>query len=358
MKSEKHMDDGYQDSGSLLQGMMQWFKRFRFGAKLQLAFLEDMYTLINDGIPANRAVEMMAQVTSGVAHDVSMSIAQKISEGQPLAEGMRAWFAPNVVEIIRVGEEGGALAETMKSAINSLGQRNTTMGMFIAAISYPLLVISMACFIIVYLNSSVFDQFRQIKPMNEWPQAGQDLVALANLIVNWWWLFIVTIALLIFAIRIAMTQYVGELRSVLDHFPPFNLYRRFVASRLLETLGLLVSNGVVFKNAIKVMQYQANPYVSSHLVMMEHLLAMGRGNIADVLSTGLVSEADLLRLRVMAEVKGFEHGLVRMGLRGSEENVKVVRLLSRILGSVLLLVGAFLVLSIVRGIYLTAMAMG
>ena len=63
------------------------------------------------------------------------------------------------------------------------------------------------------------------------------------------------------------------------------------------------------------MQYQANPYVNSHLVMMEHLLSMGKTNIADVLETGLISESDLMRLRVMAEVKGFEHGLIRMGIK-------------------------------------------
>ena len=36
-------------------------KRFQFGTKNQLAFLEDFYLLVGDGIPANRAIEMMAQ---------------------------------------------------------------------------------------------------------------------------------------------------------------------------------------------------------------------------------------------------------------------------------------------------------
>src|SRR5689334_6312699 len=87
------------------------FKQFQFGNKAQLAFLEDFYTLVNDGIPANRAIEMMVQVAGGIQRDVALAIAQKISEGQPLAEGMKEWFSPNVVEIVRVGEEGGALVE-------------------------------------------------------------------------------------------------------------------------------------------------------------------------------------------------------------------------------------------------------
>jgi type II secretory pathway component PulF len=126
----------------------------------------------------------------------------------------------------------------------------------------------------------------------------------------------------------------------------------------METLGLLVANGVVFKSALKVMQFQANPYVASHLVMMEHLLSMGRGNVADVLSTGLIAQKDVLRLRVMAEVKGFEHGLVRMGLHGSAESTKTLKTIGKLFGGLLLGVGAVLIIIIIRGIFLTGMSMG
>ena len=40
-------------------------KQWKFGNKAQLAFLEDLYTLVNEGIPANRAIDMIAQVTTG-----------------------------------------------------------------------------------------------------------------------------------------------------------------------------------------------------------------------------------------------------------------------------------------------------
>lgn len=346
------------DNESIMNRIAYRFKRMQFGGKAQLAFLEDLYLLVNDGIPANRAIDMLSQVTGGISRDVALAIGQKISEGQPLAEGMRDWFSANIVEIIRVGEEGGALNQTIKSAINTLSQRSGAMGAVLSAITYPLMVIVMSCVIIVYLNSSIFTQFKAIKPIDQWPDAGKELVSLAEMIQSWWWLVIIIILVVIFGLRYLMNNYVGELRPLLDKIPPFSLYRRFAASRLLETLGLLVANGVVFKNAIKVMQYQANPYVASHLVMMEHLLGMGRANVADVLATGLISESDILRLRVMAEVKGFEHGLVRMGVHGSEENIRTVKFIAKILGGALLAVGALMVITIVRGIYLTGMSMG
>jgi len=335
-----------------------WIKHWQFGNKMQLAFLEDLYLLIKDGIPANRAIDMMGQVTTGLTKQVSESLSNKISEGQTLADGMKEWFSPNVVEIIRVGEAGGALEQTMKSAINTLSQQGLAIGSFVGAMAYPLLVLTIACCVIIYINSSVFTQFRAIKPESDWPPAGQRLAAVAVWIQNWWWLILVLIVATAIGLGQTMKRYTGEYRPFLDRFPPFNFYRRLAAARLLETLGLLVSNGVVFKGAIKVMQYQANPYMKYHLNMMEQLLSMGKSNIADVLATGLVSNDDLMRLRVMAEVKGFEHGLVRMGVRGAEQATSTMQKIAKIVGGVLLACGGALIMIILQGIYLTGMAMG
>lgn len=352
------MDANFDEAKEYVVKGALWLKRLQFGKKAQLSFLEDFSTLINDGIPPNKAVEMMTKVTKGISRDVAVLLSQKISEGQPLAEGMRDWFNVNVVEIVRVGEEGGVLNETVKSAIESLSQQAGIMGGFISAISYPLVVMGVASSIIVYLDNSVFIQFRQMKPLDQWPQAGRDLLFVADIIESWWWLAIVLVVATIIILRRAMTHYTGEFRPLLDKVPPFSFYRRLVAARFLETLGVLVANGVVFKQALKVVQYQASPYLASHLILMEHLLSMGKGNIAEVLETGLVDEQDILRLRVMAEVKGLEHGLVRMGIRGTENVNNTMKTVSKVMGGILLAIDAALIITIIRGIYLTGMAMG
>jgi hypothetical protein len=106
------------------------------------------------------------------------------------------------------------------------------------------------------------------------------------------------------------------------------------------------------------MQYQANPYMLMHLSKMEHLLSMGKTNIADVLDTGLIKDHDLMRLRVMAEVKGFEHGLIRMGIRGADQVTSTLKMIAKIAGGILLSIGGLLIIVIIQGIYLTGMSLG
>ena len=351
------MDFDIETMSTYPEKAKNFFKHWLFGNKKQLAFLEDLYLLINDGIPANRAIEMMAQVTTGVSRDVALSLSQKIAEGQPLADGMREWFALNVVEIIRVGESGGALGQTIKSAINMLSQQGVAMGAFVAAVLYPSFVILIACVLIIYLNNSVFVQFKMIKPVEEWPDSGKRLILLAEIITHYWWMLIIGVVALIIIIRQLSEKYVGPLRPLMDRYAPFSFYRRLVSARVLETLGLLVANGVVFKSAISVMQTQANPYLLSHLSKMEYLLSMGKTNIADVLETGLIADDDLMRLRVMAEVKGFEHGLIRMGIRGAEEVTHTMKTIAKVFGGALLAVGGIMIMIIIQGIYLTGMSM-
>lgn len=352
------MDLSERNVSSIADSIGQYVKHLQFGSKSQLAFLEDLYVLVNDGIPPNRAIDMMSKIATGLNRDVAASIAQKISEGQPLAEGMRDWFKPNIIEIIRVGEEGGGLAQTMESAITSMTRQTGTMGAFIGALIYPFFVLILACSIIVYLNKQVFTQFKMIKPVAEWPESGRYFIEIAALIQQWWWLVAVLVIGLIVLLRWLMVNYVGEMRTFLDQIPPFLLYRRLVAAQFLETLGLLVANGVVFKNALRVIEQQANPYLAFHLVEMEHLLSMGRGNVADVLATGLIDEADVMRLRVMAEVKGFEHGLTRMGLLGAEKTTKTLRVVGKIFGGMLLVVDFSLIILMVVAIMGTGQAMG
>lgn len=346
------------DVQGMLNRFLNYLRHVGFSSKKQLAFLEDLYLLINDGIPANRAIEMMSQVTTGITKEVALSLGKKISQGQPLAEGMKEWFAPNVVEIVRVGEAGGALAQTIKSAINMLSQQGVAMSAIVGQVTYPMIVIVMGCCIVLYLKGGVFEQFKAIKPVALWPDAGRTLLSLAEFIQSYWWTTIVGSIVFVIALRWLFFNYVGSFRPLLDKYPPFSLYRKMAAARVLETLGLLVANGVVFKSALKVMQYQANPYIASHLVQMEGLLSRGKSNIADVLDTGLVEDSDLMRLRVMAEVKGFEHGLVRMGIRGTEEATKTMKMIAKIVGGILLAVGGMIIIIMIRGIFLTGMSMG
>jgi type II secretory pathway component PulF len=331
--------------------IIQFFKYKFFAPAQQQAFLEDIAMLVEDGVVVNQAVEIIQKTATGPSVEVATTILLKMSEGKPLAEGMRYWFSSTVVEILRAGEEGGSLAQSLWAAAATLGRRNTVLTSLANSLIYPTIVLCFGLLITVFMNHSVFVSFAAIKPIEQWPSDGRTVVALANFVQYGWWVVILALIGLIALLARVLRTYIGQGRSVIDQIPLLSLYRKLTAARFMETLGLLITNGVVFKKALRILQQNANPYLASHLLTMEFRLSGGKENIAEVLDTGLLDKTDLVRLRIIAQSKGFERALIRQGRNSADQTMKTVNLAGKFLGACLLTSGAGLAAYLVVTIY-------
>lgn len=329
----------------------EWLEKISFSNKNQQAFLEDFATLVNDGVPASRAIDVIVKVEQGPKKKVAQALAKCLSEGRSIADGMIGWFSDSTVELIRAGEQGGSLAENMQAAAKALSSKASNINSVIASILYPLVVIMAACGVLIYLNHSVFPQFASIKPIEEWPEIGVSLVAFANFIQLWWWLVIVLLIATIIAVSYMLHNLIGRRRTFVDTIPILSLYRQIESARFMETLGLLIANGIVFKRALKIIENQASPYLGWHLKMMQIRLGKGSTNIAEILETKLIGFADIQRLKAIAEAKGFEHALIRLGRHASDQASATIKRMGKILGMVLLVIGASLAIFMILGIY-------
>lgn len=326
-------------------------ERFLFGAKEQQSYLEDLSTLVEDGVPANKAVEVLFRIGKGSLKTLSGQIMHRIAQGRPVADGLIGWMPQHIVELVRAGEQGGTLAENMRVAAETLGRKNDVVAALFASLTYPVVVLITGVGVMIYLKQSVFVQFEKIKPLSEWPEDGQRLMVMATFFENWWWALLIAIVAIIVIVSRILVTYTGVGRKYIDKTPLLGVYRSSTAARFMETLGLLIINGVVFKQALQILRLQASSYLGWHLSQMERRLARGSSNIADVLDTGLVVESDVVRLRAIAEAKGFEHALVRLGRYAAAKNVLLLTKVAKILGGILLATGGLLAMLMVFGIY-------
>ncbi len=327
------------------------WRRLEFGRKQQQAFLEDLSSLVKDGVPANQAIRLIQQTTDGIFQKVANDIAYGLAQGQPVAFGMRSWFSPATVEIIRAGESSGTLPEAMESAAASLSGQSNAIGEFINAALYPLVVFVASLVMLIFVKDSVLDNFASIKPVTSWPDVGQYLYYLADFLEAWWWLLLVGLGVLIFILYELLRQLIGPLRHWVDRVPGLSLYRQTTAARLMETLGLLLKNGVALNKSLQIMHQDAQPYLAWHLWMMEIRLSGGKENVADVLDTDLISPSDLMRLKVVAMGKGIDHALSSLGRKAHNAAAKKVSTAGKLIGALCLTLGAVMAATVVFGIY-------
>ncbi|MBB72635.1 MAG: hypothetical protein CMF50_09585 [Legionellales bacterium] len=347
MKSKLKSKSKRDPMESFNRKLDQWL----FTSKAQQAFLEDYATLIEDGVAASKAAAVINQITSGQQERLTEDILLAISQGKMIADGMIGWFPQHIIELIRAGESGGTLVENMRVAAESMSSKNETIGSMIASLTYPIIVLVAGLCVLIYLNNSIFVQFAAIKPIEQWPADGKRLVEIANYVQSYWFFTLVGIIVFFVGLMKILQNVIGKPRELIDKVPLLGIYRQLTAARFMETMGLLISNGVVFKQALQILHNRASPYLAWHLMMMERRLGRGRSNIAEVFETGLVSDADVLRLKAIADAKGFEHALIRLGRQAGDRGVATMRRLGKIFGVILLVLGAGLAAMMVFGIY-------
>jgi toxin co-regulated pilus biosynthesis protein E len=322
-----------------------------FTRQEQRAFLEDLTNLIKDGVPAPQAIATIQELATGSTSTAAKDILGKISEGQNISDGMINWFPPPIVEIIRSGEQGGVLTEAMKAAVEFLAQRSSAITSLLNSLIYPSAVLIMGLIVAVFLKHTVFANYATMQPINTWPENGQLLMGIANFIQIWWWLVLIIIISLIFFLREILINVTGDMRKIIDKIPPLSLYRDYAAARLMETLGLLLTNRITFKHALTILQHNATRYLAWHIYLMQFRLSAGRENIADVLDTGIVKPADMLRLRVMAKGKGFDQALLHLGGQALTRNTRNVVGAGKIIGVILLTVDALFLAFMIFAVY-------
>ena len=323
----------------------------QFWPKHQPTLLADIYSLTQDGVPLTQAIDTIEAIHDGIINKVALNMAHALSQGQSLAAGMESWYPLTITEIIRSGEEGGTFVQSLESAVQYYKERVFALKMAIQSLVYPIIVILVALVMLVVIKNSVLTNFALIKPVSLWPVTGQQVYALASFIQNWWWFALFMLLAISVGIYYVLQHVTGEVRYQIDRVPLLSLYRQLIAARFMETLGLLITNGVALKEAFQIIARHAEPYLAWHLMVMEYNLGSGLENMADVLDTALITRNDMLRLRVVAKGKGFDHALVSLGRQALRRYGESVSLTVKIMGALLLVFGAMLAGMIVLGIY-------
>ncbi len=331
--------------------MSQTWHKWQFNRHQQRIFLEDLNALVSEGVAPSQAIAVLSETNRGIRQHIAKAIDSGLSQGQSLADSMRNWFNTVVIEMIFAGESSGTLTASLQAAVESLQAQQNLWQDIIHALAYPLTVFILALTLLVFIKNSVLDTFLKIKPFDQWPSNGISLMHFAQVIQDWWWLFsLILIGGIFFIIRL-LRDLTGDVRAIFDNLPLISLYRDACAARFMQTLGRMLSNGVLMKKAIVILLQDANPYLHSHLMLMEFNLSGGNENIADVLDTQLIRPDELLRLKVIARTRGFANALLSLGKQATERVEKRLRLLNRFVSTLLMLASALIAATTIFAIY-------
>lgn len=228
------------------------------GARL-VQFTQQLSTLLGAGQPLDRALTILLDLPEDEAAKSTVAdIRDAVRGGTSLSvalERQHGTFSRLYINMVRVGEAGGNLHETLARLDDYLERSRQLQGRVINALIYPAILLLMVGASLLFLLGYVVPQFGAMYESldAELPMFTQAVLWAGTFVRDWWIVLVAVPALAL--LWFDRKRRDPAFREALDDWL---LKRKFVGAligkietaRLARTLGTLVRNGVPLMTAI------------------------------------------------------------------------------------------------------------
>lgn len=226
-----------------------------------LFFTQELSTLLNSGVPLDRALSITTELTTGAQFRTVVSdILRTIKGGKSLAEALAihpAYFSDLFINMVRAGEASGSLGQIFDRLSVFERSRDELRSYIISSMIYPtLLALVGAGSIFVLLDfvvprfASIFDDTRMKIPV-----PTQMMLEASKIVQQWGWLVVLSIAGSIAAFRFYTKTGKGRLwwDETRLRIPMLgDAMRKAETSRFARAMSTLVGNTVPLVQALQI----------------------------------------------------------------------------------------------------------
>ena len=235
------------------------FKPREFSNEQVLQFTQQLATLLGAGQPLDRALGILLELPeSPQARRVVERVRESVRGGAPLStalEQQHGMFSRLYVNLVRAGEAGGSLHESLRRLADYLERSAVLRARLINALVYPAILLTLVFGSVAFLMAVVVPQFQALfESMNaELPWYSKLVLEISLFVRAWWWgILIVGVGLAAWAasrFNDPETRRAIDARLLSWRFPG-DLLAKLDTARLARTLGTLVHNGVPLLTAL------------------------------------------------------------------------------------------------------------
>lgn len=226
-------------------------------------FLRQFATLLKAGVTLVDSTVILAQQTESKSlRKALLAVEMDLRGGHPLSEAAarhKRVFSNMFVNMVRAGEAGGQIDETLEQLANYYEKHNDTKQKIISALMYPLVLTIVAIGVVIFLLVSVVPTF--VDMFNDF---GGELPAITKFVMNasafmqvYWWLII--LLLIGIAVAISFIRKQRDTKYYLDYFllrvPIFGkVLQKAVIARMTRTLSSLFASSVPIIQSITIVE--------------------------------------------------------------------------------------------------------
>lgn len=235
------------------------FKPKPFAGQRLVQFTQQLATLLGAGQPLDRSLGILLELPEDEkARSTIADIRDAVRGGAPLSaalERQHGSFGRLYVNMVRAGEAGGSLHDTLQRLADYLERSRALRGRVINALIYPAILLVVVGFALMFLLGYVVPQFALMYESLDatLPWFSRIVLAVGLFVRDWWFVLVAlpAVALWWFARRLRNADF----RVRFDHWLlgrklAGTLVAKLETARLARTLGTLLKNGVPLLSAL------------------------------------------------------------------------------------------------------------
>ena len=235
------------------------FKPKPFAGQRLVQFTQQLSTLLGAGQPLDRSLTILMELPEDAAAKRTIAdLRDAVRGGSALStalERQHGTFGKLYVNMVRAGEAGGSLHETLARLADYLERSRAMKGRVVNAMIYPAILLVLVGFSVLFLLGYVVPQFAAMYESldADLPFFSTLVLALGLFVRDWWLLLVVVPALAAWwfdrrrrdpATREALDAWLLRQRFAGP------LIAKLETARLARTLGTLLRNGVPLLSAL------------------------------------------------------------------------------------------------------------
>lgn len=235
------------------------FQRVKLGEII--TFSHQLSDLLEGGLPLNKAILIIHKGTQNrKLKTIIEEISKDVQQGTKFSSAISKYpeIFPHILAImIKVGESGGELNETLNKAYEYLEKVNDLKTKITSAMVYPSFLIVIGIIAIVFLMGFVIPKLVFI-----FQDLGQNLplptlmlISCSRFISNYWWFLLATIGIIAFGLNRILSSVSGRflMHKLLLSLPFIGkMIKKIEVLKFAQTLGTLLTNGVPMLEALQV----------------------------------------------------------------------------------------------------------
>jgi general secretion pathway protein F len=239
--------------------------RLRRGVRIQdmAVATRQLSTLIAAGIPLVESLTaLIDQIDNVRLKTVVGEIREKVNQGASLADSLEVYpqiFSNLFINMVRAGESSGTLELVLNRLADFTESQMRLKNRIVSVMAYPAIMVVIGLGILFILFTYVIPKVTKLYEdlKQALPLPTEILIAVSKFMVNYWYLLIAGLFLLVWITRRYIRTVEGRYRF--DRFklnaPLFgDLVRKVAISRFANTLSTLLASGVPVLKALDIVK--------------------------------------------------------------------------------------------------------